>query len=62
MEKTDDEIEEILQKGHVTMLTKAQHTLDHLELRHRDLIELERSIQELHHTFLDLAHSLRPQV
>eukprot|EP01116_Phalansterium_solitarium_P016615 TRINITY_DN3893_c0_g9_i1.p1 TRINITY_DN3893_c0_g9~~TRINITY_DN3893_c0_g9_i1.p1 ORF type:complete len:307 (-),score=91.99 TRINITY_DN3893_c0_g9_i1:387-1307(-) len=62
---TDEEIEQVLESGTANEIfaeqildkrhTQAKDALAYVENRHRDIIKLEQSIQELHRLFLDMA-------
>jgi syntaxin 1A len=60
---TDEELEEILQKENfsvfvgdiVTETSQERQRVQEIEARHADLVKLERSIQELHGMFVDMA-------
>ena len=60
---TTEEIDEMLEKGEVSVFTndimtdtrQAKQQLADIEARHADLIKLEKSIKELHDMFLDMA-------
>ncbi|CAF0906639.1 unnamed protein product [Adineta steineri] len=63
IQRNDDEVEEILEKGRLTLFPEiiieiqdARQTLNEMNLRHQELIELEDSIQELQNLFYDLAY------
>ncbi|XP_068750514.1 syntaxin-1A-like isoform X1 [Montipora capricornis] len=61
--KTSDEVEVMLEGGDPAIFTsdivietqQARQALGDIEARHRDIINLEKSIQELHEMFLDMA-------
>jgi len=62
---TDDEINEAVDSGNVqpfqeSILDKKKHqaardALAYIEAKHRDILRIEQSIQELHQLFLDMA-------
>lgn len=60
---TTEELEEMLEKGNVSVFTEdimtetrqEKQRLADIEARHADLIKLEKSIKELHDMFLDMA-------
>ncbi|XP_048369811.1 syntaxin-2 [Sphaerodactylus townsendi] len=60
---TDDELEEMLESGNLSIFTSdiildtkiTREALDEIESRHKDIIKLESSIQELHEMFMDMA-------
>lgn len=61
--KTYEEVEEMLEGGDPAIFTsdivietqQARQALGDIEARHRDIINLEKSIQELHEMFVDMA-------
>lgn len=61
--KTYEEVEEMLEGGDPAIFTsdivietqQARQALGDIEARHRDIINLEKSIQELHDMFVDMA-------
>lgn len=61
--KTYEEVEEMLEGGDPAIFTsdivietqQAKQALGDIEARHRDIMNLEKSIQELHEMFLDMA-------
>lgn len=67
--KTSDEVEEMLEGGDPAIFTsdivietqQARQALGDIEARHRDIINLEKSIQELHEMFLDMAMLVESQ-
>ncbi|XP_053135485.1 syntaxin-2 isoform X4 [Hemicordylus capensis] len=60
---TDEELEEMLESGNLSIFTSdiildtkiTRQALDEIESRHKDIIKLESSIQELHEMFMDMA-------
>ncbi|XP_070618640.1 syntaxin-2 isoform X1 [Erythrolamprus reginae] len=60
---TDEELEEMLESGNLSIFTSdiildtklTRAALDEIESRHKDIIKLESSIQELHEMFMDMA-------
>ncbi|XP_044296801.1 syntaxin-2 isoform X2 [Varanus komodoensis] len=60
---TDEELEEMLESGNLSIFTSdiildtkiTREALDEIESRHKDIIKLESSIQELHEMFMDMA-------
>ena len=63
-EVTEEELDDIMkEKGNLTIfaqgirtdLTKASKTLEDIEARHGYIVELEKSIVELHDLFVDMA-------
>ncbi|KAK3718962.1 hypothetical protein QZH41_017579, partial [Actinostola sp. cb2023] len=60
--KTSEEVEDMLESGNLTIFTsdieietqQAKQALGDIEARHRDIITLEKSIQELHEMFQDM--------
>ncbi|KAL9981178.1 hypothetical protein ACROYT_G009848 [Oculina patagonica] len=67
--KTYEEVEEMLEGGDPAIFTsdivietqQARQALGDIEARHRDIINLEKSIQELHEMFLDMAMLVESQ-
>lgn len=67
--KTSDEVEEMLEGGDPAIFTsdivietqQARQALGDIEARHRDIMNLEKSIQELHDMFLDMAMLVESQ-
>ncbi|XP_068677811.1 syntaxin-1A-like isoform X2 [Montipora foliosa] len=67
--KTSDEVEEMLEGGDPAIFTsdivietqQARQALGDIEARHQDIINLEKSIQELHEMFLDMAMLVESQ-
>jgi len=68
--KTYEEVEEMLEGGDPAIFTsdivietqQARQALGDIEARHRDIINLEKSIQELHEMFVDMAMLVESQV
>ncbi|KAL3857987.1 hypothetical protein ACJMK2_012606 [Sinanodonta woodiana] len=66
---TNDEIEDMLESGNVAVFTQdiimetqqAKQTLADIEARHADIMKLEKSIQELHDMFMDMAMLVESQ-
>ncbi|XP_003222800.1 syntaxin-2 isoform X2 [Anolis carolinensis] len=60
---TDEELEDMLESGNLSIFTSdiildtkiTREALDEIESRHKDIIKLESSIQELHKMFMDMA-------
>ncbi|XP_061458972.1 syntaxin-2 isoform X2 [Rhineura floridana] len=60
---SDEELEEMLESGNLSIFTSdiildtkiTREALDEIESRHKDIIKLESSIQELHEMFMDMA-------
>ncbi|KAM6423552.1 syntaxin-2 isoform 1-T2 [Liasis olivaceus] len=60
---TDEELEDMLESGNLSIFTSdiildtkmTRAALDEIESRHKDIIKLESSIQELHEMFMDMA-------
>ncbi|XP_060105836.1 syntaxin-2 isoform X1 [Heteronotia binoei] len=60
---TDEQLEEMLESGNLSIFTSdiildtkiTREALDEIESRHKDIIKLESSIQELHEMFMDMA-------
>ncbi|XP_077163847.1 syntaxin-2 isoform X1 [Paroedura picta] len=60
---TDEELEDMLESGNLSIFTSdiildtkvTREALDEIESRHKDIIKLESSIQELHEMFMDMA-------
>lgn len=67
--KTYEEVEEMLEGGDPAIFTsdivietqQARQALGDIEARHRDIINLEKSIQELHDMFVDMAMLVESQ-
>ncbi|XP_013922947.1 PREDICTED: syntaxin-2-like [Thamnophis sirtalis] len=67
---TDEELEEMLESGNLSIFTSdiildtklTRAALDEIESRHKDIIKLESSIQELHEMFMDMAMLVEVQV
>lgn len=67
--KTYEEVEEMLEGGDPAIFTsdivietqQARQALGDIEARHRDIINLEKSIRELHEMFLDMAMLVESQ-
>lgn len=59
--KTDEEIEEMLESGNLTVFIdlaetqRAKDALADVEARHSDILKLEKSIRELHEMFIDVS-------
>lgn len=66
---TNEEIEEMLESGNLAVFTQdiimetqqAKQTLADIEARHADIMKLEKSIQELHDMFMDMAMLVEQQ-
>ncbi|KAH3891408.1 syntaxin-like isoform X1 [Dreissena polymorpha] len=66
---TNDELEEMLESGNLQVFTQdiimetqqAKQTLADIEARHADIMKLEKSIQELHDMFMDMAMLVEQQ-
>nr|XP_056715320.1 syntaxin-2 [Euleptes europaea] len=60
---TDEQLEDMLESGNLSIFTSdiildtkiTREALDEIESRHKDIIKLESSIQELHEMFMDMA-------
>ncbi|XP_070806421.1 syntaxin-2 isoform X1 [Pituophis catenifer annectens] len=60
---TDEELEDMLESGNLSIFTSdiildtklTRAAVDEIESRHKDIIKLESSIQELHEMFMDMA-------
>ncbi|XP_068677805.1 syntaxin-1A-like isoform X2 [Montipora foliosa] len=67
--KTSDEVEEMLEGGDPAIFTsdivietkQAREALGDIEAQHRDIVNLEKSIQELHEMLLDMAMNVESQ-
>ncbi|XP_045173197.1 syntaxin-like isoform X2 [Mercenaria mercenaria] len=66
---TNDELEDMLESGNLQVFTQdiimetqqAKQTLADIEARHADIMKLEKSIQELHDMFMDMAMLVEQQ-
>lgn len=66
---TNEEIEDMLESGNLAVFTQdiimetqqAKQTLADIEARHADIMKLEKSIQELHDMFMDMAMLVEQQ-
>ncbi|RDD40041.1 Syntaxin [Trichoplax sp. H2] len=66
---TDEEIEDMLESGNPEIFTQAvitdtkdaKQALEAIEARHNDIMNLEKSIKELHEMFLDMAMLVESQ-
>lgn len=66
---TNDELEEMLEQGNISVFTQdiimdtqqAKQTLADIQARHEDIINLEKSIRELHDMFMDMAMLIESQ-
>ncbi|CAB4042496.1 syntaxin-1A isoform X4 [Paramuricea clavata] len=67
---TSDEVEDMLEKKNVAIFTsgiitetqQARQALGDIEARHKDILNLENSIRQLHEMFLDMAMLVENQV
>ncbi|KAJ7309722.1 hypothetical protein JRQ81_007784 [Phrynocephalus forsythii] len=66
---TDEELEDMLENGNLSIFTSdiildtkiTRQALNEIEARHKDIIKLESSIQELHEMFMDMAMMVEVQ-
>nr|XP_020644534.1 syntaxin-2 [Pogona vitticeps] len=66
---TDEELEDMLESGNLSIFTSdiildtkiTRQALNEIEARHKDIIKLESSIQELHEMFMDMAMMVEVQ-
>lgn len=65
----DEELEEMLEQGNISVFTQdiimdtqqAKQTLADIKARHEDIMNLEKSIRELHEMFMDMAMLIESQ-
>lgn len=66
---TNEELEEMLEQGNISVFTQdiimdtqqAKQTLADIKARHEDIMNLEKSIRELHDMFMDMAMLIESQ-
>lgn len=66
---SNDELEEMLEQGNISVFTQdiimdtqqAKQTLADIKARHEDIMNLEKSIRELHDMFMDMAMLIESQ-
>ncbi|XP_046841268.1 syntaxin-like [Xenia sp. Carnegie-2017] len=67
--KSSEEVEDMLEKKNIALFTsgiiietqQARQALGDIEARHQDIVNLEKSIRELHEMFLDMAMLVESQ-